>query len=54
VADTRVDASDGSHITVNSSGILDVDASGGSHVFYLGNPTLGDIHTSGGSEIIPK
>jgi len=54
VVDTRVDASDGSHVTVNSSGILDVDASGGSHVFYLGNPTLGDIHTSGGSEIIPK
>jgi len=54
VTDARVTASDGSHITVNPSGILDVNASDGSHVYYLGNPTLGDIHKSEGSEVTPK
>jgi hypothetical protein len=33
------------------SGFDQVEASGGSHVRYLGNPTLGSIDSSGGSTI---
>jgi len=54
VGDARVDASGSSTVTVNVSGRLDVDASGSSDVFYLGNPTLGSIDTSGGSSVEPK
>lgn len=54
VGDARVDASGSSSVTVNVSGRLDVDASGSSDVFYLGNPTLGSIDTSGGSSVEPK
>jgi hypothetical protein len=41
VVDADVDASGGSHVTINPSGRLDAVAKGGSHVRYLGNPTLG-------------
>ncbi len=41
-------ASDG---TVNLNGILDADASGASKLRYYGNPTMGDIETSGASTI---
>jgi hypothetical protein len=51
VSDTRVEASGSSTVTIHTSGRLDVDASGASHVFYLGEPTLGDIETSGGSSV---
>jgi hypothetical protein len=39
---------------VNASGRLDVDASSGSKVYYLGDPTLGEIDTSSGSIVEPK
>jgi len=51
VFDANVDLSGGARATVNPSGTLDVDASGGSHVTYVGNPTLGKIDTSGGSSV---
>jgi autotransporter translocation and assembly factor TamB len=54
VADVNIDASGASTATVNVSGSLDVDASGASNVYYLGNPSLGTIDTSGGSSVEPK
>jgi hypothetical protein len=51
VVDANVELSGGGRATVNSSGTLDVDASGGSHVTYVGSPTLGKIDTSGGSSV---
>jgi hypothetical protein len=36
---------------VNPSGTLNVDASGGSHVSYVGSPTLGTIDKSGSSSV---
>jgi hypothetical protein len=51
VVDANVELSGGGRATVNPSGRLDVDASGGSHVTYVGNPTLGDIDTSGGASV---
>jgi hypothetical protein len=46
--------SGGSHGTINLDGRLDADLSGGSQLFYMGNPTLGDVNTTGGSSITPK
>jgi hypothetical protein len=54
VADASVESSGGSEVTVNASGRLDVDASGGSRVYYLGSPTLGTIEQSGGSTVAPR
>ena len=54
VADASVEASSASSVTVNPSGKLDVDASGASHVYYLGSPTLGKVDTSGASSINRK
>jgi hypothetical protein len=54
VADAEIDASGASTVTVNASGRLDVDASGASDVYYLGNPSMGTIDTSGASSIEPK
>jgi hypothetical protein len=51
VVDANVDLNGGSEATVNPSGRLDVDASGSSHVTYLGSPTLGKMDTSGSSSI---
>jgi hypothetical protein len=51
VVDADIELSGGARAMVNPSGKLDVDASGGSHVYYVGNPTLGDIDTSGGSSV---
>jgi hypothetical protein len=53
VADATVNASGASQVTVNLSGRLDADASGASHVHYLGSPTLGSIDTSGASSVKP-
>ncbi len=47
----NVEASGGSHVTVNPSGTLNAKASGGSHVRYVGSPTLGTMDESGGSSI---
>jgi hypothetical protein len=54
VADADVKVSGASTATVNPSGTLDVDASGASDVYYLGNPRMGDIETSGASSVKRK
>jgi len=54
VADAAVEASGASAVTVNPSGRLDVGASGASHVYYVGNPTMGKIDTSGASSVERK
>jgi hypothetical protein len=54
VGDASVEASGASKVTVNTSGRLDAEASGASSVFYLGNPTLGNIDTSGASSVERK
>jgi hypothetical protein len=54
VRDAEVDLSGGSHATINLDGQLDADVSGGSQLLYIGDPTLGDINTSGGSTVHKK
>jgi len=54
VVSANIDASGGSQVTVTISGTLIVDANGGSQVYYIGNPTLGVIDTSGGSQVLQK
>ncbi len=54
VHNANVNLSGGSHATVNLDGRLDADLSGGSTLLYIGDPTLGDIETSGGSTIGKK
>ena len=49
--DTRVEVSGASSATVWTKGRLDAEASGASRVTYLGSPTLGNLHDSGGSKI---
>lgn len=51
VADARVEVSGASKATVNAGGRLDAEASGASHVFYVGEPALGNVETSGASSI---
>jgi hypothetical protein len=51
VEDAAIEASGASIVTVQANGTLDVEASGGSKVYYLGNPTLGQMQTSGGSTV---
>jgi hypothetical protein len=51
VNNASIDFSGGSQGTINLDGTLDADLSGGSILFYIGNPKLGDINTSGGSSI---
>jgi hypothetical protein len=54
VVDANVEAGGASQVTVNVSGRLDVDASNGAEVYYLGSPTLGTIKESGGAEVRPR
>jgi hypothetical protein len=51
VYNAHVDFSGGSQGTINTNGTLNATLSGGSHLSYTGNPTLGTIDTSGGSSI---
>lgn len=51
VEDATLDLSGASEVVVSVDGILNVSASGASDVTYVGNPTLGDIETSGASSI---
>ncbi len=51
IVDARVEASGASTVRVQPSGALDVEASGASNVYYSGNPTMGNISTSGASSI---
>lgn len=50
-SNANVDASGASEVVVNLSGRLNADASGSSDIYYLGNPTLGNIDTSGSSSV---
>jgi hypothetical protein len=50
-ANAVADASGASTVIVNTGGQLDADASGASNVFYVGDPTLGNIQESGGSNV---
>jgi hypothetical protein len=50
----NVGASGASTVTVSLSGRLDADASGSSDIYYLGNPELGSIDTSGTSSVQSK
>jgi hypothetical protein len=54
VHDADVVFSGGSSGTISLDGTLDADLSGGSRLWYVGNPTLGDIDTSGGSSLQKK
>jgi len=54
VSNADVNLSGASQATVNLDGILDADLSGASNLSYIGEPTMGDIHTSGGSTISPE
>jgi hypothetical protein len=54
VQDSKIELSGGSQATINLDGTLDADLSGGSQLYYYGNPTLGDIETSSGSQIHKK
>jgi hypothetical protein len=54
MVNASIDASGGSQVIINASGTLNVDASGGSQVYYLGSPTMGQIDTSGGSDVDPR
>lgn len=49
--DAQTEASGASTVIVNIDGILDADASGGSNVYYVGDPQMGDIRTSGASNV---
>jgi hypothetical protein len=51
VASVTVKAAGGSTATVNSSGKLNADASGASQIYYLGDPILGEIDSSGSSSV---
>lgn len=54
VDNARVQASGASNVTIDASGTLDAEASGASHIFYVGSPDLGDVDTSGASSVRPK
>jgi hypothetical protein len=54
IGNVGINLDGGSRATINISGILDANLSGGSQLYYIGNPTLGEINMSGGSSINKK
>jgi len=54
IDDASISLSGGSRATINISGTLDADLSGGSRVLYVGDPDLGDIDLSGDSTVSEK
>jgi hypothetical protein len=54
VDDADINLSGASRATVNLDGRLDADLSGASHLEYLGEPTLSNLETSGGSSVSRK
>ena len=54
VNNANINLSGGSQGTIKLDGTLDANLSGGSHLWYIGNPTKGDINISGGSTIEKK
>lgn len=51
IRDGDLVASGGSDVTVHATGLLDVEASGGSEIWYRGPATLRHVNTSGGSTV---
>ena len=54
VHDASIGFSGGSSGTISLDGNLDADVSGGSRLWYIGSPTLGNIDTSGGATVQKK
>lgn len=54
VRDARVNVSGASNATVSATGTLSGDVSGASRLYYTGNPTMGNIDTSGSSSVNKK
>jgi len=54
VNNAYVDFSGASSGTINLNGRLDADLSGASRLWYIGEPTMGDVNTSGASTISKK
>jgi hypothetical protein len=54
VNNADVDFSGASSGTINLDGRLDADLSGASRLWYIGEPTMGDIDTSGASTLSKK
>jgi len=54
VVDADMNLSGASSITIDASGRLNGNLSGGSRLTYMGNPTMGSISASGGSTISQK
>ena len=54
VNNANVDFSGASSGTINLNGRLDADLSGASRLWYIGEPTMGDIDTSGVSTLSKK
>jgi len=51
VTHANLEVSGASKATINLTGRLDADVSGASKLWYIGEPTMGDISTSGASSI---
>jgi len=54
VRNADVSLNGASQATVNLDGRLDADLSGASKLWYVGEPTMGDMHMSGGSTLSKK
>ena len=54
VNNSNVDVSGASQATINLDGTLDAVVSGASTLYYIGEPTMGNIETSGNSAINKK
>ena len=54
VNNADINLSGGSHATVNVGGTLDAKLSGGSRVFYVGDPAMGEIDVDWDSDIVQK
>ena len=54
VDNVDVKLSGASGATVNLDGRLDANLSGASKLSYIGEPTMGDVRTSGGSSVSKK
>ncbi|MFC1865830.1 head GIN domain-containing protein [Chloroflexota bacterium] len=54
VSNADIELSGVSNGTVNTDGTLDADLSGASKLYYIGEPTMGNIDTSGASGISKK
>jgi hypothetical protein len=54
VKNVNINLSGASRATIKLDGRLDANISGASNLYYIGEPTMGDITTSSGSTISPK